>query len=94
MGNETNTFKVLLSGRVQGVGFRYYAERRAHQHNIAGYVRNTDDDKVEITCQGSQKDLDAFIREVKKGPAFAAVTHADIQPVDNPKNYHSFDIKI
>ncbi len=94
MNAQTNTYKILLSGRVQGVGFRYFTENRAHKHHITGYVRNTPDDKVEIICQGSREALDNFIRQVKKGPSFAKVFHADIQPVTNPKNYHSFDIKI
>ncbi len=92
--NETNnTYKILLNGRVQGVGFRYYTENKARKHDIKGYVRNTLDDGVEIVCQGREEDLKAFIDEIKKGPPFAMVTKADIQPLNNPKNYHGFDIK-
>jgi len=93
MSDKTNTYKIVLSGRVQGVGYRYYTESRAHKYNIKGYVRNTLDNKVELVCQGEQEELKAFVREIKKGPAFAVVTNADIQPIANPKNYHSFDIK-
>ncbi|MGM0365602.1 MAG: acylphosphatase [Actinomycetota bacterium] len=93
MNGKTNTYKIILSGRVQGVGFRYFTENRAHKYNIGGYVRNTQDDKVEIVCQGDEDNLKPFIREIKKGPSFAMVTNADIQPITNPKNYHSFDIK-
>ncbi len=93
MNEGNNTYKILLSGRVQGVGFRYYVENRAHKYNITGYVENTPHSKVEIVCQGKEKDLKDFISEVKKGPAFAMVSNVDIQPIDNPKNYHNFNIK-
>ncbi|MCG9478894.1 MAG: acylphosphatase [Actinomycetia bacterium] len=88
-----NTFKIILSGRVQGVGFRYFTESRANKYNIKGYVRNTVDNKVEITCQGEDEELKQFIEEIKKGPAFSVVTDISIQPVTNPKNYYSFEIK-
>lgn len=83
----------MLSGRVQGVGFRYFTESRAHKYNIKGYVCNTPDYKVEILGQGEEEELEQFIQEIKKGPAYSVVTDVQIQPIVNPKNYYSFDIK-
>ena len=91
--SNLKTFKILLSGRVQGVGFRYFAEDRAFKHNIKGYVRNTRDNKVEVVCQGLKKDLDFFISEIKRGPAFCRVTGFDIQELNNFTIYDSFEIK-
>ncbi len=93
MGNSKKTFKIIVSGRVQGVGFRYYAESRANKYAVNGYVRNRPDDKVDIICQGEKEDLDQFIEEIKKGPAFSVVTNVDIEEIQNPKNYNTFEIK-
>ncbi len=91
MGNKT--FQILLSGRVQGVGFRYFAEARASRYNIKGYVRNIYDDKVEIFCQGETGNLDKFILEVKKGPSFSHITHVDMEEIKDSPIYDSFEIK-
>lgn len=93
MGGKVKTFKILLSGRVQGVGFRYFTESRAQKYNVRGYVRNTRDNKVEIVCQGEEEDLDQFIENVKRGPAFSVVTDVNIEEIKNCKTYSSFDIR-
>ena len=93
MTDKVKTFKIILSGRVQGVGFRYFAESRAEKYNIAGYVRNTFNNKVEIVCQGEEENLELFIREVKRGPAFSAVTDVDIKEIENSRSYSTFEIK-
>jgi acylphosphatase len=87
------TFQILLSGRVQGVGFRYFAEARAERYNITGYVKNTYENKVEILCQGETHNLDKFILEVKKGPSFSHITHADMEEIKDSPIYDSFEIK-
>lgn len=92
MIENIKTFRILLSGRVQGVGFRYFAEDRAYEYNIKGYARNTRDNKVEVVCQGLKKDLDLFISEIKRGPAFAHVTEFNMEEITNPPVYDSFQI--
>jgi len=93
MPDKVKTFKILLSGRVQGVSFRYFAESRAKKYNIAGYVRNTFNNKVEVVCQGEKKNLGLFIKEIKKGPTFSIVRNVDIEEIKNPQNYSVFEIK-
>jgi len=61
MIENIKTYKVLLLGRVQGVGFRYFVESIAGKYDISGYVRNTFDRKVEVVCQGEEEDLKQFI---------------------------------
>jgi len=87
------TYNLLLSGRVQGVGFRYFAERRAARYNIKGYVRNTYDNKVEIVCQGLAINLDKFILEVKNGPSFSHINKVDIDEIKDAPIYDTFEIK-
>lgn len=90
---DIHTFRILLSGRVQGVGFRYFAYDRAVQFGVKGYVQNTNDNKVEIICQGQKKCLDAFILSVKKGPALAYVSEFILEEISNFSLYDYFEIK-
>jgi acylphosphatase len=87
------TYNLLLSGRVQGVGFRYFAESRAARYNIKGYVRNTYNNKVEIVCQGDPGDLDKFILEVKNGPSFSRIEQVDMEKIIDAPVYDAFAIK-
>ena len=67
-----------ISGRVQGVGFRYYMQRTAQQLDIAGWVRNRRDGSVEAVVHGSPESVAAMIAWAKRGPAGAAVTKVTI----------------
>jgi len=93
MVENIKTYKVLLFGRVQGVGFRYFVESIAGKYDISGYVKNTFDRKVEVVCQGEEEDLKQFVDEVKKGPAFSVITDVKIEEIKDSKKYSIFDIK-
>ena len=93
MVENIKTYKILLSGRVQGVGFRYFAESVAGKYSIKGYVKNTRVGKVEILCQGKEKEVGTFIDEVSKGPAFSVITEIIKQEVTDNKTYNTFEIK-
>jgi acylphosphatase len=90
---DIKTFRILVSGRVQGVGFRYFAHDRAVQLMVKGYVQNTPDNKVEIICQGQSRDLDAYVLSVKKGPALAYISEFILEEIDVFSLYDTFDIK-
>jgi acylphosphatase len=90
---NVKTFRILLSGRVQGVGYRYFVEEKASIYHITGYVKNTAENNVEITCRGSEENLEKFIAIVKRGPAFANVTGFLIDEIKNPVVYNSFKIE-
>jgi acylphosphatase len=86
------TAHITISGKVWGVGFRYFAVQRAREHNIYGTVSNkqtkiNEDDRkeVEIFCQGEDKNLDKFILEIKKGPSRSVITKFNIELVDRDK---------
>ncbi len=90
---EIKTFRILISGRVQGVGFRYFAHDKAVQFKISGYAQNTHDDKVEIVCQGQKDDLDMFIISVKTGPALAYISGFILEEIADFSLYDLFEIK-
>jgi acylphosphatase len=57
--------RVYYSGRVQGVGFRFTAYRVSRGFDVAGYVRNLPDGRVELVAEGAPAELDAFVRAVR-----------------------------
>ena len=63
-----------VRGRVQGVGFRFFAYRAAEENDLSGWVRNVDDDCVEVFAEGEEEDLEIFHQRLLKGPPFAYVT--------------------
>ncbi|RKX50411.1 MAG: acylphosphatase [Thermotogae bacterium] len=71
------TYHLLISGMVQGVGFRYFTYKRAKKLGITGYVRNTADGKVEIYASGPEDTLESFIAIVSRGPVYADVRAVD-----------------
>jgi acylphosphatase len=90
---EIKTFRILVSGRVQGVGFRYFARDMATRFSVKGYVQNTQDDKVEILCQGQKNNLDMFIQSIKKGPALSFISGFLIEEIADFNLYDFFNIK-
>ena len=65
---------IRISGRVQGVGFRYSCLREAHSLTLTGWVRNCPDGTVEVTAEGPAADLTTFTSWCRHGPSFAQVT--------------------
>ncbi|MGC9349861.1 MAG: acylphosphatase [Anaerolineae bacterium] len=68
---------ITVCGRVQGVGFRYFTRHNAERHGVVGWVRNNNDGTVEIWAEGTEKRLNAFVKDVRRGP-----THAWVRDVD------------
>lgn len=84
--------KYWISGRVQGVGFRFFAEREAKSLGLRGYVRNLADGRVETYAIGDEKSLKKFKRLLSEGPGSAHVTH--VEEVEEPPDdrYTGFQI--
>jgi acylphosphatase len=80
MGAEKRAGRFFVSGRVQGVGYRYFAMEAAERMGVTGYARNLTDGRVEVYAIGSSDQLRDFARELRRGPAFAAV--ADVAEVE------------
>ena len=60
--------KLLISGIVQGVGYRYFAQRSATSHQVTGFVKNLDDGSVEAMIQGTEKKVFAMRDDLAAGP--------------------------
>jgi len=66
-------FRALISGRVQMVGFRAFAEHRAGAHGVTGYVRNLPGGEVEVVAEGNRQCLENFLADLRRGPSGAVV---------------------
>jgi acylphosphatase len=69
----------FIRGRVQGVGFRYFAQRAAEEFGLRGYVRNLDDGGVEVYALGPEEKLAELARLLHRGPRWAEVQAVDEQ---------------
>jgi acylphosphatase len=82
---------VQYTGRVQGVGFRYTAQRLAQGFPVAGYVRNLPDGDVEVVAEGQAKDVEAFLAAVARRMAGNIELSATTE--EPPGNYRGFNIR-
>lgn len=69
--------RFFVSGRVQGVGFRFFAERAAANPGVSGFVRNLYDGRVEVYAMGSAEQLEALKSALQRGPRMAHVDRVD-----------------
>jgi acylphosphatase len=70
----------LVSGRVQGVGFRRFVQRRAEELGLAGHAANLADGRVEVLADGDAERLERLLAHLRRGPAHARVTEVQELP--------------
>ena len=85
--------KFFIRGMVQGVGYRYFAQRSAARHQVRGYVRNLDDGRVEAFAQGSEPSVEAFKHDLTAGPTYSSVEEVEEIVLEPNKTYSSFRIE-
>jgi acylphosphatase len=91
---ETQAKRFLVSGRVQGVGFRFFAERTAASLGVGGFARNLFDGRVEVYAIGNAEQMDALRNALRRGPRMASVYRVDEQDAEFLKQYaNSFSIE-
>ncbi len=83
---------IKISGRVQGVGYRYFTRVQARRRKITGWVRNHPDGSVEAHCEGEQVILRELAENLKKGPQGARVDNMELRKT-TLRSYHSFTIE-
>ena len=93
MDEDLYAVNLYVSGRVQGVGFRFYAMRIARSFGITGWVRNLYDGRVEIYAEGKKPNLVGFIEEIKIGPPTSHVSNV-VQNWEKIKKQHFNDFSI
>jgi acylphosphatase len=84
---------VIVSGRVQGVGFRYYVIEKARGYNVTGYVRNLRDGRVEAVIEGPLSEVQAVGKAVKLGPSYARIIDSEELYGDYTGEFSEFGVK-
>ncbi|GAB1538839.1 acylphosphatase [Scytonema sp. NUACC21] len=83
---------VFISGRVQGVGYRYTTVETASQLGLTGWVRNLSDGRVEAVFEGSQEIINQMIRWCHEGPPAAMVKDVDVK-YEEPEGLRGFEVR-
>jgi acylphosphatase len=85
--------RYLVTGRVQGVGFRWFVEREAQLIGVTGWVRNRDDGAVEVLACGSRQQLDDLHDRLQLGPRAARVERVEVEEAAPFSGYKKFQIE-
>ncbi len=90
---KTYAFHALVSGRVQGVGYRYTAVDAARMLGLVGWVRNTDEGDVEVQAEGPKAALDELAAWLHEGPPGAHVSSVKIRPIAPSGRFKGFSVE-
>lgn len=82
---------IFFSGTVQGVGFRYTAQRFANTLHLTGWVKNLPDGRVELLCEGSREQIENLLYKLDKHFE-NRIRHKDVDWLDAKKSFSGFDI--
>ena len=82
-----------IHGKVQGVGYRFFATRVARRLGLKGSIENTRDGTVEAVVEGEKDAIDEWVEELKEGPRYAEVTKIDQETRDFTGRLGDFDVK-
>lgn len=94
LGDHINMERLhaVIRGDVQGVGFRYFLQRTAHQLGLRGWVRNNDDGTVEVVAEGRRPELERLKQAAEHGPRMARVDRVDAQWSSASGDLDGFDL--
>lgn len=84
---------VIVHGRVQGVGYRSFAQRRAQERGLRGYAVNTHGGEVKVHVEGSHEAIQAYVRDLEQGPPLARVERVSITPMPYTGRYAEFSVR-
>ena len=85
--------KIIVKGRVQGVGYRWFTLNTAEKFGIKGFVKNLYNGNVEVFAEGEDADLLKFIEKLKEGPSFSNVTGIETDYKDFEGRFKEFKVK-
>lgn len=85
---------ILVSGVVQGVYYRWFAQTKAKGYRLTGWAKNLPDGRVEVVCEGEKGLILDFIKELKIGPPAAHVTSVNIDWQEYTGEFEDFKIRV
>lgn len=90
---EEKRLHIIITGRVQGVGFRYFTKDNADMYNVTGWVRNCANGSVEAEAQAPEEILNKFCEELRKGPFMGSVSDLQTQEIETVSGENTFRIR-
>jgi acylphosphatase len=85
--------EIVIEGRVQGVGYRDFAQRQAERLGLAGFVMNLSDGRVCARAEGPREVIEEFVRALERGPALSRVSAVDVRWVPATGRFAGFDVR-
>ena len=85
--------EILVDGDVQGVGYRDFAQRKALQLGLRGYVMNLKDGRVRVRAEGPRDTIEDFVRDLEKGPPLARVEKVSVTWLPPTGRFASFGVR-
>jgi acylphosphatase len=86
--------EIVIEGRVQGVGYRDYARRRASGLGLGGWVANLRDGRVRLRAEGARGKIEALVRDLQQGPPLSRVARVDVRWVAPAGTFARFDVRV
>ena len=86
------TLKIIITGRVQGVGYRWFARERAQEFELTGYVKNLASGDVEVVAQGREEHVWKLTNILRQGPSFSKVIDLNITVLSDEPVYNHFEV--
>ena len=83
--------RLIITGKVQGVGFRAFVRNRAMKNNVTGWVKNQDDGSVEALFSGSQEDINKLLEITRRGTPWSKVSDINVKYSDDDIDFYSFE---
>ena len=93
MSGSKSAAEIVVAGRVQGVGYRNYAQRRASNLGLAGFVMNLKDGRVRARVEGPRPVIEKFIQELGKGPPLARVERVSTRWLPPTRRFAAFNVR-
>jgi acylphosphatase len=84
---------IVVSGLVQGVGYRYFASRGAQRLGVTGYARNLPDGRVEVLACGAEGTIADFVALLRVGPAASSVRAVAVEWMKTDEHFNRFEIR-
>jgi acylphosphatase len=85
--------EILVEGRVQGVGYRVFAQRRALDRGLTGYTVNLRDGRVKVRVEGDRSRIDEYVRDLEVGPPLARIDGVTVTPLPYTGQYRDFSVR-
>lgn len=86
-------YEIKITGRVQGVGFRFFTQQKAREFGLKGWVKNTVDGGVLVMVSGDETDIETFIDYLRIGPTLSRVHKITKVKIENLQEFDNFSVK-